>query len=141
VQATINAEQSNFPYWRARQQAIVHLEEEIIEREKRNRGGIESLKDQIHRLKVLAGFPTDSKQLRCIGIISKAKIMKAHLKKFFPQTKFSVKCDFYDGRTIYVHIIDGDDPIEIKTITDLYMDKGSESVDYDNFVEILDERD
>lgn len=131
-----------FTFIRGRCKAMIYLQDEIKKFEKSHQPTA-ILKDQLEKIKKLETYPISSKQLRRVGIIPKAKLLKAHLVDEYSNTIFSVKCSFRSGGTIInVFILDGEDPLGIEKIIDLYMDEGDdpEKKDFDNVIHITDMR-
>lgn len=143
LQASITTgQESSFNFAQGRQRAIRYLKRLIDQKESEGNDAL-NLRQQLLKVKALKTYPIDSGQLVKVGIVPKAKILKSHLREFFPNTHFSVKCDFYSGgTTIEIFILDGETPEGIESITSIYMDKGSNKnqPEYDNVVETNDMR-
>lgn len=145
MQSIVHAEnKSSFIFARARCKAMIYLQRAMQERESENQDTT-LLKNQLLKLKALKDYPKDQQELRGILIVSKAKILKGHLSVAFPNTKFSVRCDFYSGgKTIQVYILAGKTPVDINKVTELYMEKSNNDmadvVEYDRYVEVIDKR-
>jgi len=98
-------------------------------------------------VKELKNFPTDSSQLRNLGVDHKAKILRLHLKHAFPETKFSVRIEYYSGGSaIRCHWKGGGKyPYGAYAISKIYSDSGktdiqSDYFDVDNYVDMYDIR-
>jgi len=104
-------------------------------------------RNKYNMVKNLDGYPQHSSQLRSVGVRYKAPIMKAHLQDVYPESKWSVKTQYYSGgSSINAGWAGGGPyPYGASSIKELYSDSGATDLqtdyfDVDNYVDLYDHR-
>jgi len=104
-------------------------------------------RNKYNMVKNLDGYPQHSSQLRSVGVRYKAPIMKAHLQDVYPESKWSVRTEYYSGGSSINAGWTGGGPYPYgaSSIKELYSDSGATDLmtdyfDVDNYVDLYDHR-
>jgi len=104
-------------------------------------------RNKYNMVKNLDGYPQHSSQLRSVGVRHKVPIMKSHLQDTYPESKWSVRTEYFSmGSSIRAAWTGGGPyPYGADSIRQLYSDSGATDIqvdyfDVDNYVDLYDNR-